>query len=236
MNLMRRIAWCLAAVAGVSAVIAAEPPATPSPDFVPTVAREAAAQGNAAFTRKDYPAARKAYQRVLDLVPDNLLGLVNLGVVEFSSGDNVKAEELLRKAVRIRMETAAAWLTLGIIYMDQERFDEALAALSQAVLYDPRNARARNYLGVVIGRNGWLDGAQFELRRAVELDPGYADAHYNLAAFYLQDKPPSIELARRHYYRALELGAQSDPIIEKTLKAEVPPKAEKPAGLERKPQ
>lgn len=209
-------------------------PKTSDAQFVPTVAKEAAAQGNAAFARKDYPTARKAYQRVLDLVPDNLLGLVNLGVVEFSAGDNARAEELLKKAVRLRMETAAAWLTLGIIYMDQERFDEALAALSQAVLHDPRNARARNYLGVVIGRNGWVDGAQFELRRAVELDPTYSDAHYNLAVFYLQDKPPSIELARRHYYRALELGAQRDPAIEKTLKPEGPPKTEKPAALERK--
>lgn len=209
-------------------------PQESSPDFVPNVARDAAAQGNAAFARKDYPAARKAYQRVLDLVPDNLLGIVNLGVVEFSSGDKAKAEELLKKAVRIRMETAAAWLTLGIIYMDQDRFDEALAALSQAVLYDPRNPRARNYLGVVIGRNGWVDGAQFELRRAVELDPAYADAHYNLAAFYLQDKPPSVELARRHYYRAIELGAKPDPEIENTLRQTEPPNPGKPAGLERK--
>ena len=208
-------------------------PAEPSVDFVPTVARKAAGEGNAAFLRKDYVAARKAYQQVLDLVPNNLLGLVNLGVVEFSSGNNDAAEVLLKKAVRIRMETSAAWLALGIIYMDQERFDEALAALSQAVLYDQHNARARNYLGVVIGRNGWVEGAQFELRRAVEIDPSYADAHYNLAAFYLQDKPPSIELARRHYYRSLELGAPADLSIEKKLKPPEPEKIEKPTGLER---
>ena len=207
-------------------------PVETSVDFVPTVARKAAGEGNIAFLRKDYNAARKAYQQVLDLVPNNLLGLLNLGVVEFSAGNNASAEELLKKAVRIRMETAAAWLTLGIIYMDQDRFDEALAALSQAVLYDPRNARARNYLGVVIGRNGWIDGAQFELRRAVELDPSYADAHYNLAAFYLQDKPPSVELARRHYFRSVELGAPADPAIEKILKPTGSEKNEKPPGLE----
>jgi len=222
---------------GSAICVAADPakntrPADPSVDFVPTVARKAAGEGNAAFLRKDYAAARNAYRQVLDLVPDNLLGLVNLGVVEFSAGNNAAAEELLKKAVRIRMETSAAWLTLGIIYMDQDRFDEALAALSQAVLHDPHNARARNYLGVVIGRNGWIDGAQFELRRAVELDPSYADAHYNLAVFYLQDKPPTIELARRHYYRSLELGAPADPAIEKTLKSPEPAQTEKRAGLE----
>jgi tetratricopeptide (TPR) repeat protein len=206
----------------------AQPP-SPAPEpkisearFVPTLAKEAAAEGNKAFLRKDYAAARKAYQRVADLVPDNPLGLVNLGVVEFSTGNPDKAEGLLKKAVAMRLENPAAWLTLGIIYMDKEQFDAALAALSQAVLQDPRNPRARNYLGVVVGRKGWIDGAQSELRRAVELDPSYSDAHYNLAVFYLEEKPPAIELARRHYYRALELGAEKDAAIEKMLKPDAP--------------
>lgn len=206
----------LAGLAGARAVPDAE---TSSPTFVPALAKEAAAEGNAAFERKDYATARRAYERVLDLAPDNLVGLVNLGVVEFHAGNPGRAEEFLRRAVRLRMETAAAWLTLGIIYMDREQFDQALAALAQAVLYDPQNARARNFLGVVIGRRGWIDGAQSELRRAVELDPAYADAHYNLAAFYLEEKPPKVELARRHYYRAVELGAAPDAEIEKVLKS-----------------
>ena len=220
--------WSLAAFLAISVQGFAQSP-SPTPQsktsegrFVPTIAKEAAAEGNSAFLRKDYAAARRAYQRVVDLVPDNVLGFVNLGVVEFSAGNTAKAEELLRKAVAMRLKNPAAWLTLGIIYMDQEHFDEALAALAQAVLQDPRNPRARNYLGVVIGRKGWIDGAQSELRRAVELDPSYSDAHYNLAVFYLEGKPPATELARRHYFRAIELGAEKDPAIEKVLKSDAP--------------
>jgi tetratricopeptide (TPR) repeat protein len=199
----------------LSAIVLPPPlPANP-PAFVPATLAEAVAEGNRAFERKDYATARRAYERVLSLDKDNLMGLVNLGMVEFYSGDNSKAEELLNRAIRIRLETAPAWLTLGMIHMDQDRPNEALAALSQAVLHDPKNPRARNFLGIVIGRRGWIDGAQQELRRAVELDPLYADAHYNLAVFYLEEKPPAIELARRHYYRALELGVEKDPSMEK---------------------
>lgn len=196
-------------------------PTPPANDgrYVPEVAREAAGEGNAAFARRDLERARRAYSKVLELAPDNLLGLVNLGVVEYSLKKLDEAEAHLKRAVQIKLDAAPAWLTLGIIYMDQNRLDEALAALAQATLYDPRNARARNYLGVVIGRKGWIDGAQAELRKAVEIDPNYSDAHFNLAVFYLEGKPPSIELARRHYHRALELGAEPDPEIEKTLKA-----------------
>ena len=187
--------------------------------YVPEVAREAAAEGSAAFARSDFERARRAYLKVVDLAPDNLLGLINLGVVEYSLKKFEDAEGHLKRAVRIKIDAAPAWLTLGIIYLDQNRLDEALAALAQATLYDPRNARARNYLGVVVGRKGWIDGAQVELRRAVEIDPNYSDAHYNLAAFYLEGRPPSTELARRHYFRAIELGADPDPEIEQALKA-----------------
>lgn len=187
--------------------------------YVPEFAREAEAEGNAAFKNKDLTRAARAYQKVLDLVPDNLVALINLGVVEFARGNFKESEALLKRAVQLKLDAAPAWLTLGIMYMDQNRLDEAMAALAQATLYDPRNARARNYLGVVVGRKGWIDGAQAELTKAVELDPAYTDAHFNLAAFYLENKPPSIELARRHYYRAVELGAEPDPDIDKLLKA-----------------
>jgi Tfp pilus assembly protein PilF len=142
---------------------------------------------------------------------------VNLGMVEFYSGDPAKSENLLKQAVRQRLETAPAWLTLGMIYMDQNRFPEALAAFSQAALHDPNNPRVRNFLGVVVGREGWIYGAQQQLRRAVELDPAYADAHYNLAVFYLQEKPPATELAKRHYFKAIELGVEKDPSMEKVF-------------------
>jgi tetratricopeptide (TPR) repeat protein len=211
-------------LSALSATLQAQPaPSANDGRYVPEVAREAAAEGNAAFARGDFQRARRAYLKVVDLAPDNLLGLINLGVVEYSLKNLDLAESHLKRAVQIKLDAAPAWLTLGIIYLDQNRLDEALAALAQATLYDPRNARARNYLGVVVGRKGWIDGAQVELRRAVEIDPNYSDAHYNLAAFYLEGRPPSIELARRHYFRAIELGAEPDPEIEKTLRAAVAP-------------
>ena len=210
------LALCL--IAAGTATQAQPTPAANDGRYVPDVAREAAGEGNAAFARRDFERAHRAYTRVLDLAPDNLLALINLGVVEYSLKKFGDAEAHLKRAVQIKLDAAPAWLTLGIIYMDQNRLDEALAALAQATLYDPRNARARNYLGVVVGRKGWIDGAQTELRKAVEIDPNYSDAHFNLAVFYLEGKPPSVELARRHYYRAIELGADPDPEVEKTLK------------------
>ena len=90
--------------------------------YVPEVARQAAAEGNAAFARGDFEGARSAYLKVIDLAPDNLLGLINLGVVEYSLKKFEEAEAHLKRAVQIKLDAAPAWLTLGIIYLEQNRW------------------------------------------------------------------------------------------------------------------
>ena len=189
----------------------------PPEEYLPESAKLAIAKGNEAFADRNYRAARESYALVLKVSPRYLLALVNLGMTEFYLGNLEEAEKLLKQAVQQRLETSQAWLILGLIYLDQNRLDAALAALTQATLHDPQNPRAHNFLGVVVGRLGWLDAAEVELRRAIELDPKYADANFNLAMFYLDRRTPAIELARRHYRLAIELGAEKDPEIEKML-------------------
>jgi len=193
---------------------------TPAAETKPPVSDEAQKAENAgvrAFKKGDIEAARKQFQKLLQLAPDNLVGLMNLGAVEYRLKLWEPAEQHLKRVVRLQPEATPAWLTLGVLYCDQDKLDAALAALSQAVLLDPKSARAHNYLGVTVGKKGWYSGAEAELQRAVELDPEYAEAHFNLALFYLQRDPPAVELARRHYARALELGAAPDPLVEKSL-------------------
>jgi Flp pilus assembly protein TadD len=211
--------WLLSvAVIALAGVVHAQDDAPPDPsNFVPQVARAVAAEGNEAFGKGDYKAARHSYQKVLELAPGNPVALVNLGLIEFRSGNSDAGEKILKQAIQQRIETGPAWFTLGMIYFEQNRLEEAYGALSEAVVYDKANARAHNYLGVVLGRKGWLDGAEAELRKAVEIDANYRDAHYNLAVIYLQRRPPAVELARRHYFRSIELGGKADPGIEKSL-------------------
>ncbi|MEX1110283.1 MAG: tetratricopeptide repeat protein [Chthoniobacterales bacterium] len=174
--------------------------------------------GLLAFQRGNYAGAREAYRRVLKVEPDNLPALVNLGVTEYRLGQYDEAERLLQASLRLKPDDATAWLNLGILYLDRDKIMQALAATAQAVVHAPSDPVARNYLGVAAGRNGWFDAAESELRRAVELRPDYADAHFNLAVFCLERNPPAVELARRHYQRARDLGAAPDALIEQAVK------------------
>jgi Flp pilus assembly protein TadD len=110
-------------------------------------------------------------------------------------------------------------LILGVVQYDRTRYDNALASLAQAAVLDPKNAMVHQFLGVTLGQKQWYSGAEEEMRKAVQLDPEYAEAHFNLAVFYLQRNPPAVELARRHYQRALDLGAAPDPEVERSLAA-----------------
>ena len=192
------------------------------PEAQPLVATETlhrmGVDGLQAFRRGNYAGAREAYRRVLKVDPDNLPALVNLGVTEYRLGQYDEAERLLQSSLRLKPDHPTAWLNLGILYLDRDQTMPALAALAQAVVHAPSDPVARNYLGVAAGRNGWFDAAESELRRAVELRPEYADAHFNLAVVFATQTPPNKEKAQQYYKRATELGAEPDGSLENMLK------------------
>jgi Flp pilus assembly protein TadD len=162
--------------------------------------------------------ARARLTRILDAEPRNAAVLIELGVLEARTKHLDEAISLLQRATRVDPDSVKAWLALGVAACESGKLDIALAALFQAVLLEPRNAKAHSYLGVTLGRKGWLDGAEAELQRALELDDALAEAHFNLAVVYLQGNPPMVELARRHYQRARDLGASPDSLVENQLK------------------
>jgi tetratricopeptide (TPR) repeat protein len=173
-------------------------------------AQKLAARAIAAFRKGDLGNAKKDFEKVLLFAPDNVATLINLGLIAHREKHFPEAEKLLARAVRLAPESGAAWLVLGIVRYDARKLDAALAALAQAVLLEPKDARAHQYLGATLGGKGWYSGAEEEMRKALEIDADYADAHFNLALLYLERDPPATELARRHYYKAIDLGAAPD--------------------------
>ena len=59
--------------------------------------------------------------------------------------------------------------------------------------------------------------AEAALRKAIQIAPGYGEAHSNLAVIYATQQPPFVELARWHYQKALASGLPQNPEIEKFL-------------------
>ncbi|MEM7012808.1 MAG: tetratricopeptide repeat protein [Verrucomicrobiota bacterium] len=193
---------------------------------LPEGSEDLAKEAALAAADREWDKAREIYLKILKMDESNPLTLSNLGAVEFRVGNLEKAVAYLDAATREAPSIAQNWLTLGLIYYRQSNSNMAISCLSRALAEDPGDPRAHNYLAVAIRERGWVIGAETELQRAIILDPGYADAHFNLAVMYVEKTPPSIELARRHYYAALDYGAKPD----ETIAAKLNPK--KPAAAE----
>ena len=229
---MKRAACaCVAALGMLAALPAAPPvpkavpakPAMPKSTSGPAITQEQqTAQQLHATAAKDFSdgnleSAKLGFQKVLAIAPENPPALINLALIAQRQQRGEDAEKFLRRVIQKDTANATAWLLLGIGAYERNELDAAHAHLAQAVLHAPHDARAHQYLGATFGRRGWYSAGEEELRRALELDPKSADAHFNLAVIYMERTPPAVELARRHYQRALDLVAQPDEKLAKRI-------------------
>ena len=172
----------------------------------------------AAFAKEDWPVARAAYKEMLATDETNALVWANLGAVEQQAGRPREAIECFSKSVRYNPLIAQSWSALGLLHSQFDEHYLALSMFARAIQADPNDARPRNYLAITAKNLGWRDAAEVELLKAIELNPKYGIAHFNLALLYLERTPPARELARRHYERSLALGVEKDSLIERRLK------------------
>lgn len=187
------------------------------PTRMPELSAEISQRATKAFGRSDWKEARKAYTELLNESPNNALLHINLASVEQRDRNLDLALGHLDKAIQIDSTLAQAWILQGLIHYENEDYNLAISSLARAIHEDPFDARARNYMGVVIRKIGWSIGAEEEFRRAIKINPNYADAHFNLALAYLEKKPVSKQLVKRHYNKAISLGAPKDNLFEKKL-------------------
>src|SRR4029079_10433978 len=107
--------------------------------------------------------------------------------------------------------------TWRIVCSGQIKCDEPRNKLTKSLAINPKSATAHNYLGITASQKGWQEAAEKEMLEAIQVNPDYADAHFNLAVIYATAQPPAKELAKRHYARATSLGAQPDASLERLI-------------------
>ena len=162
------------------------------------------------FVRGNFAAAEDLYQKFVELQPNNVVALANLGVSQFRQGKLTAAQLALEKALAVDPKDAFTLTTLGAVMIEQNRIEDAIGYLERANESQADDAITLNYLGVASSQLGQFGKAEQSLRRAITVNPEYAEAHFNLAVIYATAKPPSIALAKRHYEKALELGSTPD--------------------------
>ena len=182
-------------------------------------ALEAMKEGVEAMRRHDWKAAASSWQQAVSLEPGNAGAWANLGRVQLQLQDSAAAITSLEKAVALQPALSEAWVALGMACDRAGAPLRAISCLTRAAHEAPADAKVRNHLAISLKNYGWTAAAESELQKALDLDPAYAEAHFNLALMCLEHTPPSLEMARRHYEAARELGAEKDAEVESRLAA-----------------
>lgn len=172
------------------------------------------------FIKGNFAEAENLYQKFVELQPNNVVALANLGVAQFRQGKLTAAQLALEKAIAVDPKDAFSLTTLGAVMIEQSRIEDAIGYLERANESQADDPITLNYLGVASSQLGQFGKAEQSLRRAITVNPEYAEAHFNLAVIYATAKPPSIALAKRHYEKALELGSTPDQRLASMLKGE----------------
>ncbi|MDA0978476.1 MAG: sulfotransferase [Proteobacteria bacterium] len=120
------------------------------------------------------------------------------------------AEKVYREILKTHPEQPDAIHLLGLIRMEQERDEEAVALMEKALALFPRAAHFHHNIAGLYRRMGRLDEAEAEFREAIRLKPDYGEAFQGLAEM-VKFKPgdPLIELintqlARKNLGRNLQ--------------------------------
>jgi eukaryotic-like serine/threonine-protein kinase len=150
------------------------------------------------------PEAITLFKRVIELTPDNAEGYSNLGMAYLAvggSGSDKLAESALRKSVEVA-PNYAAYTNLSILYLNQQRYPEAVREARRALDYNDKDWVAWDNLLVAylwVGDDTNIGPTRAKtlslLEQALVLSPKHPSVQSRLSTFYAEDKKPDKAIA-----------------------------------------
>lgn len=126
------------------------------------------ALGDAQARASNWTQARKSYEALLKLLPDDAEALNNLAQVLLALNDAASALTLAEKAAALKPGAAHILGTLGWAAHKAGQNDRALQYLRDARLRNPESAETRYYLGATLAAVGRKGEAKAELAAAAQ--------------------------------------------------------------------
>jgi tetratricopeptide (TPR) repeat protein len=152
--------------------------------------------GISAQSSGNYDVAEENYKQLLNLGYKNediYNFLINVNLTEKKNPD--KAIEYLQAAREAYPENNDFLKREIVILINEERSDEAENKLSEAIAADPNDPQLyynRGYLFEQIGKN---EEAVSSYEKALEINPEYFDANFNIAAYYYNQAAEILQKA-----------------------------------------
>src|SRR2546428_136478 len=170
--------------------------------------------GRTKYNENRFAEAVAAFQQCLKLDPKNVKAEDNLGLSFAGLGRNEEAAAAYQQAIAWQAQSTSKnpgpFIDIGDLLLDQNRPQDAVTVLLQAVEIAPRDSRADELLGNAYARLEKYPQAQSELEKAIALSPQTPSLHLMLAPVYR--KQGQMEKAKAEYDRCAALnGSHSTP-------------------------
>jgi tetratricopeptide (TPR) repeat protein len=135
----------------------------------------------------------------LDLDPDHIDALLQIGATRAERGEWHEAEQALDTALEIDPSDPLANREKGVLLMDVGKVHQAISHLRAAVEQNPSDLEALVDLGLAYVQAGFLERGAKALEQAIGHKPDHLYALYNLAAIHAEwdQTDRSLELLER---------------------------------------
>lgn len=156
--------------------------------MLPSAKVEAAAltaAADAALQRGDYSAAVDLLHTAVEIRPDDVRLLLNLGGALKELGRFDEALPVLTRAVSLDPQRHGAWSNLGTVCLELQRYDDAVAAFANTLQLRPDYKAALSGMGVTLRRRGLPNEALSFFDLAIAACPDDADLRTARALAYL---------------------------------------------------
>jgi Flp pilus assembly protein TadD len=144
--------------------------------------------GRTKYNENRFAEAVDAFQRCLKLAPGNVKAEDNLGLSYAGLGRRGEAAAAYQQAIAWQsgaaLKNPGPYIDFGDLLLDENRNEEAVSYLLQAIAVAPRESRAHELLGKAYTRLEQLPAAQLELEKAIALSPQNVNLHCMLAPLY----------------------------------------------------
>jgi tetratricopeptide (TPR) repeat protein len=142
--------------------------------------------GLAQSQKKNYKEAAAAFEKSLELKPDDAEARIRLGDVYRQMGFSEKAEEEYKKAFA-RDESSVAGFNLAMLSYEQDKLDQALEYVQLLIQKGSPSIDMYNLQGVIFNKQRRYPEAIESFQSALKIDPNHAVAAINLAVAYINN-------------------------------------------------
>ena len=164
-----------------------------------------------ALSRKDPLVQIELYKNVLELEPDNVAALNNIGAAYNNAYSYQEALKNLSKAIELKPDYPIALANLANSYNLLNKLDDALNYANKAIEINPNLDWSYSVKANVFTKLGKLDEAEKTFDLAVKINSNSPEVYNNRGYFY--EETGKFDEAEKDFIKAEKLGLQNKAML-----------------------